>query len=362
MIYVHIPFCHGKCAYCDFYSMVPRGSTAAYIDAVEREWNMRRHELDGRPVRTIYFGGGTPSILAPEAIARLAELFPRDTVEEFTLEANPEDVTPRAVAAWCRAGIDRVSIGVQSLVDSELRTVGRRHTADEALGAIRTIYEGGIHRISADLIYGLPGQSLQSWQHSVDTLLATEIEHLSAYSLIFEPGTALTRQLERGLISEAPDELIEDMYTYLCRKARAAGMEHYEISAFARPGAHSRHNSAYWDGTPYLGLGPGAHSLGTDGVRRYNRHDLQAYLANPSSTLEAEDETADDRIDDLIITALRTAQGLDTNRLPNHVRAHVERMAAPYLATGRLIRQDSCLIIPEEAWLISDAIMRDLMV
>ncbi|MCM1067315.1 MAG: radical SAM family heme chaperone HemW [Muribaculaceae bacterium] len=359
-IYVHIPFCSAKCSYCDFYSLANHSRMSSYADAVEKEWRARAGELADEPVQTVYFGGGTPSVLPPADILRIASLFPFERVEECTIEVNPEGVNEQAVAAWRKAGVNRVSMGVQSLVDSELQAVGRRHTADDALRAIDCLQRCGIDNISADLIYGLPGQTTLSWQQSLARLLATGIRHLSAYCLSFEEGTRLTMQRNRGLVREASDELIEEMYTILCREAAAAGFEHYEISNFALTGYRSRHNGAYWTGTPYLGLGPGAHSLGADGLRRYVPSELRAYMASPETAVQVDEESATDRLNDLILVSLRTAEGINTELLPDAERTPLLQRATRSLASGALVRDGARLYIPEHRWLTSDAVIRDL--
>jgi oxygen-independent coproporphyrinogen-3 oxidase len=369
-IYVHIPFCHSKCAYCDFFS-TPRNAEEmrkAFIEALAREWHMRRNELADEPVKTIYLGGGTPSILSLAKLEEITSLFPNSDLEEFTIETNPEDVTDAWVAGIAKLGINRVSIGVQSLNDDELSIVGRRHTAEDALRAIACIKSGGISNISADLIYGLPKQTIDSWNDSLHRLLATGITHLSAYSLSYEQGTRLYAMLMNGKVDEAPQELSELMYTTLCSYTTEAGFEHYEISNFARPGMHSRHNSSYWDYTPYLGLGPGAHSF--DGkVRRVNPAKLQQYINDMhagKTFCYTEDETLTDRLNDAIITALRTSRGLQIDSIQalggTHAADELRKNAAPYIASGRIeYTPDNVLRIPEKYWLISDAILRDLL-
>lgn len=357
-IYVHIPFCHAKCAYCDFFSTPRLDLTEKVIDGILLEYERRRSELGDSPVNTIYFGGGTPSCLDSCMLERLCRALPMAEACERTIEVNPEDVDSARAGLWRTLGFNRVSMGVQSLLDSELAAVGRRHTADAALKAIKTLRGAGFDNISCDLIYGLPGQTPDTWLYSLDTLLATGIEHLSAYSLGYEPGTRLTAMLMVGKIKPVDDDIVADMYATLCRLAAEAGMEHYEISNFARPGCRSRHNSSYWDGTPYLGLGPGAHSLAADGIRRAAPHDIKAWLAAGASI---EEETVVDRINDIIITALRTADGLDTAVLPADARTCVVQAARPYIIKGWLVQHGSWLHIPECHWLVSDAIMRDLL-
>ena len=357
-IYLHIPFCHAKCAYCDFYSIGQRKHSAEYVDAVIEEYRRRRCELGEEPVTTLYFGGGTPSILSEQEISTLASELSTPEVEEFTIEVNPEDVTPQKVNAWLKAGVNRVSMGVQSLVDKELNAVNRRHSATEALAAIDLLQKSGIKNISCDLIYGLPGQTLDSWKFSLENLLNKGIQHLSAYNLTIEEGTLLALRLKKGLIEEASDELVEQMYAALCTATRDAGFNHYEISNFAIPGYESRHNSSYWDGTPYLGLGPGAHSLDINGVRRFIEPDVKRYIAYAPSLLHVDAEDDIDRINDRIFTALRTSAGIASNEIPKESIAVVKS----FLNKGLLVRAGEGIRIPEEHFLISDSIIREIFV
>ncbi len=361
-IYLHVPFCRSKCAYCDFYSVAGDRFMEPYAAAVAKEWEARRRELGNHIVSTIYFGGGTPSALPLHLLAGIAELFPKDNVAEFTIEVNPDDVSAEAVAAWRRMGVNRVSMGVQSLLDGELRAVGRRHSAAQAIAAVEMLKQGGISNISCDLIYGLPGQTLQSWEYSLHHLLDTGITHLSAYALSYEEGTRLTRMLDKGELEPASEELSCAMYDTLCRLSSRAGMRHYEISNFSLPGMESRHNSSYWDGaTPYLGLGPGAHSLDCHGVRRLVPPGLSKYIAQPEAAAIVDVETELDRLNDLLFVALRTARGLTLATLPEARRAELMSLAAPALRAGHLVCADGRLAIPEEHWLISDAVIRDLL-
>lgn len=368
-LYIHFPFCRSKCAYCDFYSSAARGADFdGYIDTVAAEWRMRRGELPAMPV-TVYLGGGTPSMLGPQLLVRLSDELSRDfdtrRLVEFTAEANPEDITDGTLAAYSRAGINRVSIGVQSFDPALLAAVSRRHSPEQAVAALTALSAGGWN-YSADLIYGLPGQTLEMWQCELESLLAFRPPHFSAYLLSYEPGTALYARRERGLVTEASDLLAEQMYETLCRVAAGAGYRHYEISNFALPGREAIHNSAYWDGTPYLGLGPGAHSLGADGVRRFNPAGTKKYvetIGNGSTYFEVDDEDDANRANDLIITALRTARGLDPGSVPAQYRPELEANARPLLTRGMLTRTaDGRLLIPERLWLRSDAILRDLIV
>lgn len=322
-IYLHIPFCRRKCYYCDFYSLGSRNAPwERFADALLDEWNRRRGELPGlteadSPARgrvdTLYVGGGTPSQMPTPLLERLLGALPE--ADELTVEVNPEDVTPELVATLRRAGVNRVSMGVQSFVDSELEAIGRRHTADQARRAY-ALLRHGFGNVSIDLIFGLPGQTQQSWQRSVDEAVALRPEHLSAYSLMWEERSALTRMRQMGKVDEADEMDTEAMYNYLTASLKAAGYEHYEISNYALPGYRSRHNSAYWTGEPYLGLGPGAHSYDGDRVRRSNPADLLGYLEHfgreEREPFYEEERLSDSELrEEYIMTRLRRREGIE---------------------------------------------------
>ncbi len=358
-IYVHVPFCHAKCAYCDFYSLARMDLADSYVRSVLKEYSSRKNELGDHRVNTIYFGGGTPSALSDNQLRTIIDSLP-STASELTIEVNPEDVSASRAENWLKMGFNRVSMGVQSLVDSELQAVRRRHSSEEALEAIRNLRSAGFCNISCDLIYGLPGQTLESFETSLNLLLSENIEHLSAYILSYEPGTLLERQLRQGRVTQTDEDTILKMYSLLCSVSSRFGFEHYEISNFARPGYRSAHNSSYWNFTPYLGLGPGAHSLAADGVRRYNIPDLKSYCSDCHSTLRTEDETEIDRLNDLIMIRLRCAEGLDLSTLSPQ-RADDLCRRAYSLRDENLVRIDgSRLYIPEESWLMADSVIRDL--
>lgn len=346
-LYIHVPYCRAKCAYCDFYSG-PLGAFEphSFFSAVMRELASRRGEVG--EFATVYVGGGTPSSVDPAFLTPLLALAPG----ERTVEVNPEDVTPDYAEALLRAGANRVSMGVQSLTDKELLAVGRRHSAQQARSAFATLRASGFDNISVDLIYGLPGQTAESWRRSLDEVLALRPEHLSAYSLTYEEGTLLTARMRQGKIAEASDELTVQMYDYLCRATRHSGYSHYEISNFALPGREAIHNSNYWNMTPYLGLGPGAHSF--DGnVRRANPANLKAYLANPEGAAIAEHETESNKFNDMLITSLRTAAGIDPAVFTADELARAHRLLKP--APGGRLR------ISENDWMRSDAILLKLI-
>lgn len=364
-IYVHIPFCHSKCAYCDFFS-TPFAERFAgkYVSALENEYHSRRCELAG-PVTTIYIGGGTPSSIDRSLLERLFAFLPADGIDEYTIEVNPEDVS-EDFALWLKndTPVSRVSMGVQSLDDSVLRTIGRRHTAAATIDAYKALKSAGID-ISLDLIYGLPGQDMRSWRSSLERVLELKPEHLSCYLLSYEPGTRLTAMKQAGRISEATETEVMAMYDVLTQKTSGVGYEHYEISNFALPGHRALHNSSYWNLTPYLGLGTGAHSF--DGqIRRFNPNDIKKYIeCSGTGFAVAEEENLSERYNDYIITALRTNSGLDMKlieKLFGLSRAEESaRKTAAFVKADKMWRNGDRAGIVERHWLTSDAIMLEFI-
>lgn len=372
-VYVHIPFCASRCSYCDFYSTLKLETAGShYVDALIGEAVLRRCELHGEAVRTLYLGGGTPSQLPLPLLSRLVEglrgALDLHGVEEFTIEANPDDVTPEWCAALPALGVNRVSMGVQSFEDRILRAIGRRHTSQQVVKAVENLHDVGIGNISLDLIYGLPGQTLDSWAESVDRAIALAPRHVSAYWLTYEPGTRLWRQREQGEVTEVPEDVCIAMYHLLVKRLQEAGFEHYEISNFSLPGYHSRHNSSYWDGTPYLGLGAAAHSYDRN-VRRSNPHDLHAYItciaAGKTACIE-EEMTLWERYDERVMLLLRTAAGMDVERLRqefgDELAGHFLHEVQRHIAAGNIRREgDSRYVLTTDGILLSDSVMRDLM-
>lgn len=376
-LYVHVPFCHSKCAYCDFYSTPRNEWMEAYADALAGEWDERRKELK-EPIDTLYLGGGTPSSLPPLLLKRITDMLTdrghgcgapavMTGLREATIEANPEDVTKDWVDfIVSETPFRRVSMGIQSFSDEELTLIGRRHSAQRAVEAIGCLRDGGIENISCDLIYGLPGQSLESWKKSLDTLIALHPEHISAYLLSYEPGTRLSAMLERGKIHETDEATVDDMYTYLCEASRKGGYVHYEISNFALPGHEAVHNSSYWDGSPYIGLGPGAHSW--DGEKRsFNPSSLKDYLAcNGKDFGIIDEEDALNRYNDILITRLRTLRGLHPSLIEREfgkeARSSFVHDASALERKGLLsLSPDGAYIIPEKMWLTSNSILLELI-
>ena len=372
-IYVHIPFCASRCSYCDFFSTLQLADAGErYVEAVIAEARQRCGELSGESVSTLYLGGGTPSQLPVALLQRLVEGL-RDAVElsgveEFTIEANPDDVTLDWCAVLPTLGVNRVSMGVQSFEDDILRFIGRRHTADQVLNAVSRLRSVGIDNISIDLIYGLPGQTVESWTSSVEQALELESQHISAYGLTYEPDTRLWRQRERGEIIEVTEEQSLLMYRILEDSLQSAGYEHYEISNFALPGYRSRHNSSYWDDTPYVGLGAAAHSY--DGqVRRYNPHDLRLYIDRimaGETAFEQEELTSREHYDERVMLGLRTSCGVDADRLRQDFGdtawSHFVREAERHIAAGNLcVKEGNRYVLTRDGIMLSDSIILDLL-
>ena len=352
MIYIHVPFCHRKCTYCAFFSKVESGKwkVESYVDALIEEMRLRCHEQN-HPIRTVYFGGGTPSILPLSELERIVNAlhdnFDLSQVEEVTLEANPEDLTVeylQGLRDMCF--VNRLSIGIQSLDDAVLRLIGRRHTAAQAVEAVENAHAVGFSNLSVDFIYGLP----VDFQFSNFNFQL--VSHVSAYALTVEPGTALSVQVGQGRVVLPDDEEVVRQYHALRQQFVEAGFRQYEISNFARPGFESRHNSRYWDRTPYLGLGPGAHSF--DGCRRrWNK---------PDGTFEEETLTEADAHNELLMTALRTTRGLALAQVPEKYKERLHRGMQPYLDCGWIIRNNGFYTSTEEGLLHADGMAAALFV
>lgn len=357
-IYVHIPFCKSRCKYCDFFSTTRLEQRTLYVQALLAEWRDRQHELR-EPITTIYLGGGTPSTLSIDSLRLLSNeitILHHPTQLEFTLEANPGDITPERVAAWRQLGINRLSIGVQSFDDNLLRLIGRRHTASQAREAIRTAQNAGFDNISIDLMYALPSQTMEQWRHDVAEVLRLGVQHVSCYGLIYEEGTAITNRLATNQIQAVDEDTEMRMYDYLIEQLSTHGFEHYEVSNFALPGRHSRHNSSYWCDTPYLGLGAGAHSY--DGhARQWNICDLDLYIRQAlSHQLQPEREVLSDeeRHTERVMLGLRTSRGVSQQDIDMH-------RAQTLIESGLLIMRGDRICATTEGYHILNRLIEQLL-
>lgn len=357
-LYVHIPFCVRKCHYCDFAAgPAPEATRRRYVEALERE--IRRSPWAGQPARTVFFGGGTPSELATEQLERivraLRETFPfepdGDSPPEWSIECNPGTVTEESLAAMRRMGFDRISLGVQSFHDHHLRAIGRIHTAAEAEAAVRAARSAGFRRLNLDLIFGLPGQTLEEWKADLERALALEPEHLSLYQLTLEAGTEFGRRYRLGLLSLPEDDLCADMYEWALDRVPAAGLEQYEVSNFARPGEECRHNLIYWRDEPFLGFGLSAASY-VDGCRWAATRTMHRYLATadrPGGPERAYEERLPprERLGEAVMLGLRTREGVDLAALGARYGIDAEALFAEAIARlerdGLLVR-DGCRV------------------
>lgn len=370
-IYIHIPFCKSRCIYCGFYSTTLLDLRKKYINAVCREMELRKNYIR-EPFSTIYLGGGTPSLLDEAELTKLFlyinNVYDVDRNAEITMECNPDDITPEFTNMLSRLPINRVSMGAQTFADSRLRLLHRRHSSDEVKHAVKLLREAGIKNISIDLMFGFPDESLSQWKEDISAALALNVEHISAYSLMYEEDTPLWKMLDTGKVKEIDEELSLTMFKELVCQLTDAGYEHYEISNFARPGYRSRHNSNYWHQVPYIGLGAAAHSFDLNS-RQWNVADLKLYIEeinNGIIPMEREELDNDTTFNDIITTALRTSDGINLNaletRLGKRYRNTLISAAGKHLEQGLLEIRHDRLRLTSEGIFISDMVMSDLMI
>lgn len=360
-VYVHVPFCARRCSYCDFSIAVRRRIPAArFVDRVLAERALRSSDASfGGPAETLYFGGGTPSLLPPEELGRLLVAFSLAPAAEVTLEANPDDVTPERARAWVAAGVNRVSLGAQSFHPRVLAWMHRTHTADAIARAVAVLRAAGVGSVSADLIFALPAELEHDFGRDLDALLALEPDHCSIYGLSVEPRTPLARWVTRGTATPGTDERYATEFLLAHRVLAAADFEHYEVSNYARPDHRARHNGAYWTGAAYLGLGPSAHSL-TPGVRRWNLSAWTRYdrvVGSGQDPIDGEERLHPEQIAlEAAYLALRTAEGADAALAARLDQGMVDRG----IAAGWLIRSGRGVRVTPEGWLRLDAIVPTL--
>ena len=361
-IYVHIPFCKKRCLYCDFYSTTLLGRQEEYVEALCKEIKARKDEA-GEPIRTIYIGGGTPSTLPLESVTALNQYLPRACIEEYTMEINPGDATEEYLRGLRALGVNRLSMGIQSFQDELLRFISRRHNAQQAIDAVHMAQEAGFENISIDLMYALPGQTMAQWKADIETALGLGVQHISSYGLMYEEGTMLTRMRDKGDIIPIDEETENAMYDTLCERLKEAGFVHYEVSNFALPGYEAKHNSSYWYGTPYIGVGAGAHSY-IGRVRSWNPDDLEAYITGiENGTLVRESETLSDKdlYNERIMLGLRTNKGILLSDVD--VR-NANEMVTRMIGKNPLLRKtdDGRLVATQKGIHVLNRIIEDLMI
>ena len=337
-IYVHIPFCKKRCLYCDFFSTTLLERREEYVEALLCEITARRKEVK-EPVKTIYIGGGTPSTLTAEDIGHIIETIGAKEAEEITMEINPGDATPDYLRALRAAGVNRLSIGIQSFQDHLLKLIGRRHTAVQAIEAVHWAQEAGFDNISIDLMYALPMQTPQVWMRDLVVALHLGVQHISSYGLMYEEGTMLTKMRDNGLIKPVDEDTEIKMYDQLCKHLKNGGFVHYEVSNFALPGYESKHNSNYWNGTPYIGVGAGAHSY-VGKIRSWNPDDVEAYIQGiKDDTLQRESETLTDTdlYNERIMLGLRTSRGVPRKDIKADIDHYLEAKVLEETEDGRIV-------------------------
>lgn len=370
-IYIHIPFCKRRCIYCDFFSTTQSEKKPTYIHALCQELEIRKDYLQGEDIETIYLGGGTPSQLSLEELesifTTIYNIYKVKEDAEITLEANPDDLTTAYISKLRRLPINRISMGIQTFQEETLKLLHRRHTAQQAIEAFQRCRNAGFQNISIDLMYGLPNETLETWREDLRKALSLYPEHISAYHLIYEEGTALWNLREQRQVEEADEELSVTLFKTLIDELTQAGYQHYEISNFCLPGLHSRHNSSYWTGKKYLGCGPSAHSF--NGLsRQWNVASLEAYLNGMSlgkPDYDIEELDLYTRYNDFVITSIRTCRGMSLSHLHTEygeeLYRYCLRMAKSYLEQGLLEKKGDNLKLTPKGIFISDGIMSDLL-
>ena len=367
-IYIHIPFCKTRCTYCDFHSGTNFSLKRKYIEALKEEIVLRKNYLENQCIKTIYFGGGTPSLLESDDLKSIFDAlnqnFDLSFCEEITLECNPDDLSENYVRQLTNLPINRLSIGIQSFNDSELKFINRRHSAKQAEDTVKRCQQNGFSNISVDLIFGLPFQTLESFEYNIDKAIELNVQHISVYGLTFENGTKIEQQRQQKLFNEIDEETSILMYQAAIEKLTFAGFEHYEISNFAKPEMHSKHNSSYWNGTHYLGFGSGAHSFNGNS-RQWNVCDTKKYCSL-HDFFEIEQLSQEDMYNELIITNLRKKEGISLDLIVQKfgeiLYVHCKQAARYFLENQLLEEKNNHLRLTQKGILLSDSIIQDLMI
>lgn len=370
-IYLHIPFCKTRCIYCDFYSTTRSELRDRYVEALCHELEIRKDYLNGETIETIYFGGGTPSQLTEKDFTlifdTIQKYFGMEYCREITLEANPDDLNMEYLKMLSKFPFNRISMGIQTFNDKTLRLLKRRHNTSQAIEAIQNCRKAGFQNISIDLIYGLPGETLESWENDLHEAICLDVEHLSAYHLIYEEGTPIYSMLQKRQINEVDEDTSVQFFSLLIQKLKDAGYEHYEISNFCKPGKYAQHNTSYWKSIPYLGCGPSAHSFNLK-TREWNISSIDSYIKGIEEgkrVFEIEELDCIARYNEFVITSLRTMWGIPIKRIKAEfgmqMWQYCMKLATPYIENGKLEIIDGSLRLTKEGIFISDGIMSDLL-
>jgi len=370
-IYLHIPFCNKRCTYCDFYTEVAPQFIPQIIDSLIKEIELRREYLQNAIINTIYFGGGTPSVLNSEQFSKIFNAiystFNVDADAEITFEANPDDLTIEYLESLQGLPFNRLSIGIQSFNDDDLKQINRRHNAIQAIEAVQNAQKVGFANISIDLIYGLPFQTLESWRNQLDIAVSLNIQHVSAYGLTYEVGTKLYKQRENKEFKVVNDDTMNEMYLLLVNKMKENEFEAYEISNFARKNFRSKHNSSYWNQDTYMGLGPSAHSY--DFIsRQWNVANIGDYIKSIESNeifWEREELSLNERYNDFIMVSLRKVEGFELSFLEQQFGSDLVKYCLnnlkPFIDSNKVNCADGKISLTPEGILISNQILIQLM-
>jgi oxygen-independent coproporphyrinogen III oxidase len=370
-IYIHIPFCRKLCFYCDFYHVISPDDNSAFIDALLKETTLRKEYLGEETVSTIYIGGGTPSVFSIKDLVTILnhvnKLFRVAADCEITIELNPDDVQSAYLKGLKYNNINRISLGVQSWRDSDLKMLNRRHDSAQAVFALGETLDAGFENVTIDLIYGIPGMGIKEWESNLDFSFSFGIKHLSAYHLTFEPGTVFGKMVEKGTLSEIDENDSAAQFNILIEKTQTAGFIQYEISNFGKQGYFSIHNSNYWKQVNYLGLGPSAHSF-NGYSRQWNFRDLKGYIKNVSngkSFFEREELNTKTRFNEYVMTSLRTMWGIDLEYVEEMFEKegydYVINMAGKFKNYGLMKQEKKSLVLTNQGKLISDNIISEFM-
>lgn len=370
-IYIHIPFCKTRCIYCDFFTKTKMDQKDLYIESLCKELEFRADYLESELIETIYFGGGTPSQLEKDDFASIFKSinskFTIDRNAEITLEANPDDLSVTYLEMLHEIGINRLSMGVQSFDDNQLRFLKRRHTASKAIDAIKISQQIGFENVSIDLMYGLPKLDLPTWERSIEIAIELGVQHISSYHLIYEEGTKLYQLHQKGDIKSIDEELSLEMFSTMIERLNQAGFIHYEISNFGKENFFSRHNSSYWKGKKYLGVGPSAHSFNGNN-RSWNISSISQYIEGVEKNnlcLKTEALDKKERYNEFILTGMRTMWGIDTIVLESlfgkDLLLYCIKNINKYVTSGDVIINNTNYRISRKGIFISDLIMSDLM-
>lgn len=373
MIYLHIPFCKQKCSYCNFHFSTSFSLKDEMLSAIKKEIQLRHNELENKTLKSLYFGGGTPSVLSVDEIKSLIDeiqkYFSFDNNIEITLESNPDDLNKNFLKELSQTEINRLSIGTQSFFDEDLKLMNRAHNASEAESSIKRAQDFGLVNISIDLIYGSPTSNFEIWKDNLSKTIELQVPHVSSYALTVEPKTALEKWIENGKI-RSPEETEQNQEFYYMKDfLKDNGFDHYEISNFGKPGFHSKHNSAYWKSEPYLGIGPSAHSYNGHLERSWNIANNPIYIKNLNQNIlpiEKEILTEKDRFNEMIMIGLRTIWGVDLNRINQNFSSEVidylNQEIKSKIESGILEIENNYLKIPEKHWFLADGIASDLFI